>query len=214
MNKLKLRSAGDQVFDYLLRAIFNGELKSGQKLVIETIARELGTSATPVRDAFKKMELQGLLDVRPRSGSYVKMPTAKEIEDVFQLRLILEQAALNGRADFPAADLAPISRALDRAELSDDTADYIAADELLHETIMNRLDNNEIFNLTRVIWIKMMLFRIVCGRDKTFDRAALAEHRSMVKAMADGDGPALAELDRVHILAVQEQTVASFNKLR
>ena len=214
MNKLKLKSAGDQVFDYLLRAIFSGELKSGQKLVIETIARQLGASATPVRDAFKKLELQGLLDVRPRSGSYVKMPTAKEIEDVFQLRLILEQAALDCPGEYPAAELAEINRALDRAEQSDDTADYIAADELLHETIISRLDNNEIFNLTRTIWVKMMLFRIVCGRDKGFDRTALTEHRRMVEAMAGGDRAALAELDATHILAVQEQTIASFNKLR
>ena len=214
MQKLHLKSTGEHVYDYLLQAIFERELQSGEKLVIESIAAQLGTSTTPVRDAFKKLELQGLLEVRPRSGSYVKMPTAKEIEDVFQLRLILEQAAIEqcgSPLDVQAA--AQIEAALDRAEHSGKVSDFIGGDEMLHEAILKRLDNAEVFGVTRLIWIKMRLFRIVCGQDMDFDLSALDEHRKILLALKKADKAILKDLDTMHILNVQKKTIMSFMRL-
>lgn len=215
MHKLHLKSTSEQVYDYLLQAIFERELQSGEKLVIENIARQLGTSTTPVRDAFKKLELQGLLEVRPRSGSYVKMPTAKEIEDVFQLRLILEQAAIEqcGAPLDPHVSV-QIEGALNQAGHSGEVADFIGSDEMLHEAILKCLDNAEVFGVTRLIWIKMRLFRIVCGQDMDFDLNALDEHRKILLALKSADKSALKNLVTMHILKVQKKTIMSFMRLK
>ncbi len=214
MRKLKIKSTSEHVYDYLLQAIFDRELKSGQKLVIESLARQMGISTTPVRDAFKKLEMQGLLEVRPRSGSYVKMPTAKEIEDVFQLRLILEQAAIDRCVHpLPKKTMAQIKSALDLAQNSGEVPHYINSDEMVHEAIMNYLNNAEVFGVTRLIWMKMRLFRIVCGQDKEFDDSALMEHREIVAAMQTADRARLKEIDTRHILGVQRKTIMSFNRL-
>ena len=215
MKKLQIKSTSEHVYEYLLKAIFERELKSGEKLAIDAIARQMGISTTPVRDAFKKLELQGLVEVRPRSGSYVKMPTAKEIEDVFQLRLILEQAAIDHCGAPPAeAEMARLERALNQAEQSGKVDDFINSDEMLHEAILDRLDNAEVFGVTRLIWIKMRLFRIVCGQDMAFDLNVIGEHRGIIAALRAADKRLLKRLDTEHINSVKNKTIWSFNRLQ
>jgi DNA-binding GntR family transcriptional regulator len=211
---LNVKSTNEYAYEYLLNAILEKKLKSGEKLVIETLARELGISATPVRDAFRRLELEGLLEVRPRSGSYVKMPTKKEIEDVFQLRLILEQAAIkNGLENISNETVLSIETALDLAESSEKEEDYINSDELLHECITNSLGNIEICNVIKGLWMKLRLFRILCVQDKSFDLNILQEHRMILDAIKRGDKTQVMEIDCRHILSVRDKTITSFTNL-
>ena len=211
---LHIKSTNEYVYEHLLSAILNKKLKSGERLVIESLAKELGISTTPVRDAFRRLELEGLLEVRPRSGSFVKMPTRKEIEDVFQLRLILEQAAIeNGLRNISDEAIADVKAALDLAERTDKEEDYINSDELIHECIINALGNKEICNVIKGLWMKLRLFRILCVQDKGFDLEALQEHRTILDAIKKGNKAHVMEIDYRHILSVRNKTLLAFTDL-
>jgi DNA-binding GntR family transcriptional regulator len=211
---LHIKSTNEYVYEHLLSSILDKKLKSGERLVIESLAKELGISTTPVRDAFRRLELEGLLEVRPRSGSFVKMPSRKEIEDVFQLRLILEQAAIeNGLQNISDETIADVEAALDLAERTDKEEHYINSDELIHECIINALGNQEICNVIKGLWLKLRLFRTVCVQDKRFDLEALQDHRMILNAIKKGNKTHVMEIDYRHILSVRDKTLFGFTDL-
>ncbi len=84
----------ERVYVYLRDKILNNELKPGSKIIYEDIIKELGVSRTPLRDAINRLKQDGLIDVKPRSGSYVNLPNVKDIEDLYDVRKALELKAL------------------------------------------------------------------------------------------------------------------------
>lgn len=79
-----------RVFDTIREKILSGELKQGDELREVTIGQELGVSRTPVREALRQLELEGLVEIIPNRGAYVIGITAKDIEDIYRMRSLLE----------------------------------------------------------------------------------------------------------------------------
>ena len=84
----------DVVFNTLRQAILRGELKPGERLMEIQLAQRLGVSRTPVREAIRKLELEGLVLMIPRKGAEVAEITIKDLEDVLQVRAALEELAV------------------------------------------------------------------------------------------------------------------------
>ena len=84
-----------RIFKEIRRAIIVGRLVPGERLSIEDLAEEYGTSVTPVRDALQMLELAGLVVIKPRSGYFVRQVTLKELSDLFEMREILELAGID-----------------------------------------------------------------------------------------------------------------------
>lgn len=89
----------DVVFENLREAILEGKLKPGQRLMEVQLAEQLGVSRTPVREAIRKLELEGLVVMLPRKGAYVANMSLKDIMDVLEVR-----ASLEGLAAYLAAE--------------------------------------------------------------------------------------------------------------
>lgn len=83
----------DVVFENLREAILEGKLKPGQRLMEVQLAEQLGVSRTPVREAIRKLELEGLVVMLPRKGAYVANMSLKDIMDVLEVRASLEGLA-------------------------------------------------------------------------------------------------------------------------
>ena len=81
------------VFDSLREAIINGTLRPGERMMEIQMAEELGVSRTPVREAIRKLELEGFVVMLPRKGAYVAGISLKDIADVFEVRASLEALA-------------------------------------------------------------------------------------------------------------------------
>ena len=84
----------DVVFNTLRQAILKGELKPGERLMEIQLAKKLGVSRTPVREAIRKLELEGLVLMIPRKGAEVAEITAQDLEDVLEVRGALEELAV------------------------------------------------------------------------------------------------------------------------
>ena len=84
----------DVVFQTLRQAILKGELKPGERLMEIQLAQKLGVSRTPVREALRKLELEGLVIMIPRRGAIVADITIQDLNDVLEVRIVLENMAI------------------------------------------------------------------------------------------------------------------------
>jgi len=80
----------DVVFNTLRQAILKGELAPGERLMEIQLAEKLGVSRTPIREAIRKLELEGLVSIIPNKGAYVTGITRKDVEDIYAIRSLLE----------------------------------------------------------------------------------------------------------------------------
>ena len=129
----------DVVFNTLRRAILRGELKPGERLMEIQLANKLGVSRTPIREAIRKLELEGLVLMIPRRGAEVAEITEKNLRDVLEVRCALEELAVQLACD--RMDEEGLSRLKDAAEKflevldSDDITQIAQADVLFHDVI-------------------------------------------------------------------------------
>jgi DNA-binding GntR family transcriptional regulator len=136
----------ERVYRALKRAILAGEFAPGKPLQEVRLAAELKASRTPVREAFRRLEGDGLLSITPRRGAFVQQPTVRDFFDVNELRLILEPAAARKAATLLSA--ARVHELQERlAHISADApseADFAALealDRLMHSTIAEAIQN-------------------------------------------------------------------------
>lgn len=121
----------DVVHDHLRQRIFAGAVKAGQPLRQEDVARQLGISRVPVREALKRLEAEGLVEFRPRRGYVVATLDPDEIAEIFEIRMILEKQAgglaARHRTEDDAGPIEVLLRAMDGAlTLEPDTIERFA----------------------------------------------------------------------------------------
>ena len=87
-------SLGNRIFELLRERILNNEYKNGQKLNEMMLAKELNISRTPIREALKQLELEGLVESIPNKGVYVRGFSSRDIDDMFEIRMMLEGLAI------------------------------------------------------------------------------------------------------------------------
>ena len=105
----------DVVFNTLRKAILKGELKPGERLMEIALAERLGVSRTPVREAMRKLELEGLVVMIPRRGAQVANITEKDLNDVLEVRIALENLSIeNACARMTEEQLAELWKAATR----------------------------------------------------------------------------------------------------
>ena len=139
----------DVVFNTLRRAILRGELKPGERLMEIQLANKLGVSRTPIREAIRKLELEGLVLMIPRKGAEVAEITEKNLRDVLEVRCALEELAVQLACDrINQEEIHELHAAAARFEQmfdSDDITSIAQADEAFHDVIFQATDNDSAF---------------------------------------------------------------------
>ncbi len=190
MSIIDTRSLVDRVYEYLLNQIITGEVRYGDVLNIKKLATELKISTMPVREAIKRLEVEHIVEVKPRSSCQVRVPSKGLILEVYELREVLEMFALT------KAIRAGDSRRLDNlrrivaemrkvAEIEDPDLEEKRARELdleFHIEICS-LAGNEY--LTRVFRQMMLLVNMSLIHERTFRRLEGQYHESHAEILAD-----------------------------
>ena len=140
----------DVVFNTLRQAILRGELKPGERLMEIQLANKLGVSRTPIREAIRKLELEGLVLMIPRKGAEVAEITEKNLRDVLEVRCALEELAVQLACDRMDEDgikamkeaSAQFCNTLD----SDDITRIAQADVAFHDIIYAATDNRRLIS--------------------------------------------------------------------
>ena len=142
----------DVVFNTLRRAILKGELKPGERLMEIQLAQRLGVSRTPVREAIRKLELEGLVNMMPRRGAVVAEITLQDLEDVLEVRAVLEelavQKACENITEDQLRDLKKAANDFKRSLEDDNLLACVETDMAFHEIIYSAANNRRLARCT------------------------------------------------------------------
>lgn len=191
------------VFESLREAIIHGRLKPGERLMEVQLAEEMGVSRTPVREAIRKLELEGFVVMIPRKGAYVASISVKDIVDVFEVRAALEGLAAGLAAERATSDeLEDMERAVHHIyEVSNgrDLGTLVEKDTVFHELIYKASRNQRLVQIVTHLKEQIQRFRTtslaVPGRGKH----AVEEHKGIVEAISERNVELAASLAREHI---------------
>ncbi|MCW1413809.1 GntR family transcriptional regulator [Rhizobium sp. 1AS11] len=205
---------GTAVLNTLRDMILRHELRPGEKLVDRTLAAQLQASRTPVREAFGRLEVLGLVEKRDRGYFVVEMSSSRAF-DLYQLREVLEVAAVSLAAEKATkSDLQEFREIVEQVNhfrtLPGRRADEVRVGMILHESIARVSGNKELHQaLVRVLnQMVTFMWMEVLHEPQGASAGSQDEHERIVKYIEMKDGPNAAEIMRSHIRAGRERLTA------
>ena len=207
----------DVVFKTLRQAILKGELEPGERLMEIQLAERLGVSRTPIREAIRKLELEGLVLMIPRKGAEVAKISESNLRDVLEVRRSLEELAIDLACQrITEEELDELNRAeVDfKAAIENGDAMQIAqTDESFHEIIYNSTKNQKLVQILNNLREQMYRYRLEYIKDAEKRQILLVEHESILRAIRSRHVAEAKEAVRAHI-DNQEITVSKNIKER
>jgi DNA-binding GntR family transcriptional regulator len=193
---------GDQVKEYVIEAIMSGEFQPGDRVVASSLARRLGVSQAPVREAIRDLVLLGFLENEAFKGTSVRSFTPKELYEVYTVRAALESLAARLAAErLTAGDVQALQDTLGqmiRAAQEQDEAGMVRLDNRFHEAILQISDNQLLYQLWQTL--QFGYWTIVTARSSSYDLEELARrHEALLEALATKDPHKAAEAMQHHI---------------
>ena len=184
----------DVVFNTLRQAIIKGDLKPGERLLEIQLADKLGVSRTPVREAIRKLELEGLVTMVPRRGTTVLGITKKHLKDVLEIRSALEELALELACRRITTEqyeeLVRLEALLEAKQDSDNAFELSDIDEKFHEQIYQATNNPRLVQLLANLREQMYRFRLEYMKAKDKRPRLIQEHQQIIKALKNKDSKA------------------------
>ena len=197
----------DQVKERLLEAILNGDYPPDARIVETQVARELGTSQAPVREALRGLEALGVVEITPFRGARVRRPSRREIIEAYAVRSALEtlaaQLAVPRLTDDDLADFADLFDAMREAARRDDGHAVAEADARFHARIVELADNATLEKVWRSLepFSRTYLTLVVPGADPTWSAEL---HAPILDALARRDADAVAAALEQHFDEVRD----------
>lgn len=203
----------DLAYSALRGALLRREFESEQQLDLNDICARLMISQTPVKGALRRLHEEGLVEVRPRQGTYVSAVTVDKLRTASEARALVETWAVKEFAQAATpADWAELEQLLTNSELlfGQDIADIVdledrfaALDQRFHYAIVKSARNGTIAKFYESLNSHVLLARAWCLEDKSVlesrVRSGISEHRAILRAMTAGDVISATELIRQHI---------------
>ena len=193
----------DVVFQTLRQAILRGKLEPGGRLMELHLADMLGVSRTPVREAIRKLELEGLVITIPRRGAVVAQITRTDLEDVLEVRCALEELAVRKACQkMTPEQLILLKQAASRFEkgiAAGDLMESAQADVDFHEVISDATGNRRLIQILNNIRSQVYRYRLENLKNKASHPDLIREHTRLIEALERHDEEEAARFIRVHI---------------
>lgn len=193
----------DVVFNTLRQAILRGELKPGERLMEIQLANKLGVSRTPIREAIRKLELEGLVLMIPRKGAEVAEITEKNMMDVLEVRKALEELSVRLACErIKNAQIEEMKVAAAEFENTLKTGDVTKiaeADVKFHDIVYYATDNLRLVTLLNNLREQMYRFRVEYLKQKECHPQLIHEHQMIIEAIGNRDACLASELVGRHI---------------
>ena len=174
----------DVVFNTLRQAILRGELKPGERLMEIQLANKLGVSRTPIREALRKLELEGLVNMVPRKGAEVADITEESLRDVLEVRKALEELSVQLACEkITEEEIEELKRVAERFKdtLDDQDVTKIAeADVAFHDVIYTATDNQKLILLLNNLREQMYRYRVEYLKKEEAYPQLIAEHEELI----------------------------------
>jgi len=192
------------VYKALRRAIIEQALKPGMKLPEDAIGDQLGVSRTLVREAFGRLAVEGLVELKPNRGASVAYPTLEEARDVFDVRRGLERMVAEALAgNLTAAQVAELEThvGLEERTHGRDGPESIRLAGEFHIRLAEMTGNTLLLRYVQEVSSRCSLILAIYGRPHSSE-CAVSEHRQLIEALRTGDAARAALLMDQHLQAV------------
>ena len=193
----------DVVFNTLREAILRGDLVPGERLMELQLAAKLGVSRTPIREAIRMLEQEGLAITIPRKGAIVAGMTEKDMQDVLEIREALEelsvQVACDKITEEEIAELQKNMKNFEHSLKSGDLKKMAQADVEFHDVIYRATDNPKLISMLNNLREQMYRYRVEYLKNPQNHEQLLKEHEAIYKGIVEKDKDAVTEMIRKHI---------------
>jgi DNA-binding GntR family transcriptional regulator len=198
------------VYDALIDLIVGGELPPGQHMVETDLARQLGVSRQPIREALHRMEAEGWVDLRPSQGAFVHVPTDAEVDNLLDVRVLLEAETARLAAARPAgiakpAQLARLREMVEEGQAAAEADDFAAAvtvNNAFHAEIAEIGGNTVLAELAHIVGRRVQWYYRMVAPER--GHGSWDEHTELIEAIAAGDPDLAQDVARKHTERTRE----------
>lgn len=204
---VEVKSVARTVLEYLRKEIITGGLEPGQKLNEIELSTRLEVSRHPLREAFRILEREGLVQSLPRRGAHVTKISKEDFQNLSKAREILEVNAIDILREAEKADLSEIARAVDEAEKVEVGADYDVDRYLnchriienFHFQLIVATGNTWMMHFYKSFYSCISRYQFICLRARGVVKDSIGEHRRIYEAIRDSDYEKARAMLRSHI---------------
>ena len=213
---VKKENLGNQVFEQLKEMIFKGELAPGKRIIESEVADSIGISRTPVREALHKLEAERLLMHLPKGGYVVKGMSLSEIQETFDIRIILESFA-----GFLAAkrcndkEILPLEKKLEEFEkylIKNDLKELTRVNTEFHELLYALSKSPKLIKMINNLRDEIFLLREILLDSMKMASLSHDDHKEMIKAIKNREAKKVERLIKEHILRGEDFVIKEMKK--
>lgn len=201
----------DVVFNTLRQGILRGFLPPGIRLMEIQLAKQLGVSRTPVREAIRKLELEGLVVTVPRKGAEVAEITPKDLHDVLEVRCAMEalavELACKSITEEELKELKLVLNKFRKLVLKGDVNELAECDVEFHDIIIASTNNNRLIQLLNNLREQMYRYRLEYLKDSSTHQLLIKEHQDIVNCLEERDGTGAKMIISNHINRQYEDVI-------
>ncbi|MDF2523239.1 MAG: transcriptional regulator, GntR family [Clostridiales bacterium] len=206
----------DVIFGTLREAIISGELRPGERLMEVQLSEKMGVSRTPVREAIRKLELEGLVDMIPRKGAHVAELSVKDIMDVLEVR-----ASLDGLATSLSAQRITDEEINELKHVYSQFVNYVEKENLqgsikkdveFHDIIYHSSRNDKLIQISNNLREQIHRFRVIYLKGSGSSRELIKEHWEIIEAITSRDVEAAQRVAQKHIRNQEATIIKSLKK--
>jgi len=207
------RGLKNVAYDYLLNAIMTCDLKPGQAIVEQEISDRLNISRTPIREAFKQLESEGLVRHFPSKGTFVANMTVQDVDEIFQLREMFELTALKSAitaiTDSELDYVEERLRYLDDKKIEDPYVKeaFYCSDRELHSLIMKYSGNYRMIRFHKTLEVQLEQLRRISSMTPMRLSKSRQEHLDLLYTLRTRDLIQASKILSVHLQNIKESTV-------
>ena len=222
MTKLGIGSINNQartyelVLEQLRDAIVNGTLKQGEVLRTAELAKEMGVSRMPVREALHRLEAEGLVTMQPYRGAIITPLSTDRVRDAYQLLSVIEALAAREASQSITEDqlleLEELLDEMDEIHLSGDTLAYSEANRKFHSIVYDNYHNERAHEIMGDLWNYVYRLRRMYPQAKTRMAQGMQQHRELVEALKDHDPQKAEAIVRTHVEQSLEKLLTQIEK--
>ena len=206
----------DVVFQTLRQAILTGEFMPGERLMEISLAKRLGVSRTPVREAIRKLELEGLVVMIPRKGAEVAKITVSDLKDVLAVRCHLEEFAASIACDRITEEekeqLKVAQEAFEEAVRQKDLKMIAQRDVEFHDVIFNATKNKRLLQIINNLREQIYRYRIEYIKDFDYHDTLIREHREIMRTILEGNKKEAEKIMNTHIYNQENIVIRNLKK--
>lgn len=205
----------EETYQLLKEKILKRQLKPGQKISINDVAEGLGVSRTPVVVALQRLSGEGLVEIIPRRGTFVRGVTDVEVEEVFDVRQMIELYAVqhllqNGKVNEFLLSIQPTLSMMESAVSGEEYLDYekfMQGDQDFHLALVCQTENRRIIDIYRDLNVHMHVVRAHYISDVETARQTQREHAGLIEAFKQGDLEKAQEAINAHVTYVKTRII-------